>query len=207
MFAPSIKIISRNAGRRLAFTHAGVFYVRRFYGITLYRCPNTPCIRLMAIQHFSMNVIDSGTGSGTFCIIHYVTIHREFQRRTVYLLRNVRPRNGHRVFIQHQLPALLHSGRETPPPCFGLRSSACRPAGGTSRPLSLHPPHQAARHGHPLHPPHPHTPGQDGASQCLQPQEPARHRHRGDGGKGITKLYTGRMPVPCADFGNAFEPL
>lgn len=42
MFAPLIKIILTNAGRKLAFTHAGVFYVRRFYGITLYRCPNTP---------------------------------------------------------------------------------------------------------------------------------------------------------------------
>ena len=41
-----------------------------------------PCIGLMAIQHFSTNVLDSGTGSGTFCF-YYDTIRRKFQRRTV----------------------------------------------------------------------------------------------------------------------------
>ena len=40
-----------------------------------------PCIGLMAMQHFSMNVISSGTGTDTFCS-YYVTMHRDFQRRT-----------------------------------------------------------------------------------------------------------------------------
>ena len=38
-----------------------------------------PCIGLMAIQHLFVNVIDSGTGSGTFCF-YYVTVSRTFQR-------------------------------------------------------------------------------------------------------------------------------
>ena len=34
-----------------------------------------PCIGLMAIQHLLMNVLDSGTGSDTFCF-YYGTIHQ-----------------------------------------------------------------------------------------------------------------------------------
>lgn len=39
-----------------------------------------PCIGLMAIQHLFVNVLSDGTGSGTFCFIHYVTASRTFQR-------------------------------------------------------------------------------------------------------------------------------
>ena len=60
-----------------------------------------PCTGLMAVQHFSMNVIDSGTGTDTFCF-YYVTIHRDFQRRTVYRPRNVSPRNGHEPHDPHR---------------------------------------------------------------------------------------------------------
>ena len=42
MFVASNNYISRNAARRLAFIHVGIFYVRRFYCITSYRYSNTP---------------------------------------------------------------------------------------------------------------------------------------------------------------------
>lgn len=76
MFVASNNYISRNAARRLAFIHAGIFYVRRFYCITSYRCSNTPVYPLNGDTAFSVKVLDNGTDSDTFCFIHYVTIHR-----------------------------------------------------------------------------------------------------------------------------------
>lgn len=46
MFATLINHIRTNAMRKLAFIHAGIFYVRRHSSITLYRCPSTPVYRL-----------------------------------------------------------------------------------------------------------------------------------------------------------------
>lgn len=46
MFATLINQISTNAGQKLAFTHAGIFYVRKHFSTTLYRCPDTPVYRL-----------------------------------------------------------------------------------------------------------------------------------------------------------------
>ena len=46
MFAASINHIRTNAMRKLAFIHAGIFYVRRHSSTTLYRCPSTPVYRL-----------------------------------------------------------------------------------------------------------------------------------------------------------------
>ena len=42
MFATLINNIPTNAMRKLAFIHAGIFYVRRHSSTTLYRCPSTP---------------------------------------------------------------------------------------------------------------------------------------------------------------------
>lgn len=38
-----------------------------------------PCIGLMAMQHFSMNVLSSGTGTDTFCFYYVIQISH-FQR-------------------------------------------------------------------------------------------------------------------------------
>lgn len=46
MFATLINNIPTNAMRKLAFIHAGIFYVRRHSSTTLYRCPSTPVYRL-----------------------------------------------------------------------------------------------------------------------------------------------------------------
>ena len=68
-FAASIiNNISRNAGRRACkvcrhFLCPYITY-NHFYGI---RVP--PCTGLMAVQHFSMNVIDDGTGTDAFLLL------------------------------------------------------------------------------------------------------------------------------------------
>ena len=59
-----------------AFFMSATVLVQPYTGI---RVP--PCTGLMAVQHFSMNVIDSGTGTDTFFIYTYVTEHRDFQLR------------------------------------------------------------------------------------------------------------------------------
>ena len=112
-----------------AFLMSAYILVQPYTGI---RVP--PCTGLMAVQHFSMNVIDSGTGTDTFFIYTYVTEHRDSQRRTVYLPRNVRPRNGYRILIPSYRKSLHR-----------LRTPGHGPA-GLPRPL---PPHAQRAGAHP----------------------------------------------------------
>ena len=112
-----------------AFFMSATVLVQPYTGI---RVP--PCTGLMAVQHFSMNVIDSGTGTDTFFIYTYVTEHRDSQRRTVYLPRNVRPRNGYRILIPSYRKSLHR-----------LRTPGHGPA-GLPRPL---PPHAQRAGAHP----------------------------------------------------------
>lgn len=84
-----------------AFFMSATVLVQPYTGI---RVP--PCTGLMAVQHLLVNVIDSGTGTDTFFIYTYVTVHQQFQRRTVYLPRNVRPRNGYSLIQQQCIKSL-----------------------------------------------------------------------------------------------------
>ena len=133
MFAVLIINITQNAGRRLAFQCAGVFYVRIHIGTTLYRYPCTPVYRLNGRTAFCGNVMSNGTGTDTFFIYYVIHYHR-FQRCNAQQPRNVRPRNGHRILIPSYRKSLHR-----------LRTPGHGPA-GLPRPL---PPHAQRAGAHP----------------------------------------------------------
>lgn len=82
MFATLNNNIRTNAMRKLAFIHAGIFYVRRHSSITLYRCPSTPVYRLNGHTAFVRECVKRRDRLGhllfllCYSITNFPTLHR-----------------------------------------------------------------------------------------------------------------------------------